>query len=305
MAIKLYSPTQVYASSFLGGPLAMIFVLRRNFEALGNKAGAKWTLIGGLVFTVALFTVLLVLWHFNVSTEGGKYLVPLLYSVVARQICEKYQKSKQAIQDAPEYEFQSNWKVFGLSLGFAILLILIVGGLALGTLELVRYQNTHRQIDFVPEKDNGKEIVVRGLSSREVIQILAPLDKTYKDQTGVELNTQIGPDIEGVIHMRFPDDIAGPAFLGLIERLQFPDNVDRKPSSITVAGETILSSDFLVPSHELIGQNAIFYFPPDDPKPEIMNVQVGDRTFQLSLDEQTWSSTTKQDVPVSIQNLLP
>jgi len=38
--IKIYSPTQVLVGSFVGGPIAAVFMVWKNFQTLENRSGA-------------------------------------------------------------------------------------------------------------------------------------------------------------------------------------------------------------------------------------------------------------------------
>jgi hypothetical protein len=110
--IKIYSPNQVAFGSFVGGPLAAMFVLWSNFRALGNDLGARQTLIWGALFVLLLLIVL----SFLPDRFPGQMGIPVAYTVAARSFAEKYQLSKSAIQESEQYAFQSNWNVFGISL---------------------------------------------------------------------------------------------------------------------------------------------------------------------------------------------
>jgi hypothetical protein len=122
--IEVYSPTQVVTSAFFGGPFAAVFVLKKNFDALGNKAAAKRTVVFGVLFIVLLFALLPFL-----PEKFPNVVLPLAYSLTARTIAERYQMSKQAIRDSEQFGLRSVWNVAGISLGFFILsLVVIVSG---------------------------------------------------------------------------------------------------------------------------------------------------------------------------------
>jgi len=130
---KIYSPKQIYISAFLGGPFAMVFVLKKNFDALGSKTGSKKTIIWGVIFNLLLFSLLPFL-----PEKFPNLILPIAYSVAAMQIAEKYQMSKKAISDSQQYGFQSNWNVFGMSIGFLIatFVIFMLGLIGLQSLGL-------------------------------------------------------------------------------------------------------------------------------------------------------------------------
>lgn len=54
---RLYSPRQIAIGSLFGGPLAAVYVLKKNFDPLDNESGSKQTLIyGGLFLAVILLS---------------------------------------------------------------------------------------------------------------------------------------------------------------------------------------------------------------------------------------------------------
>ena len=118
--IPVYSPTQVAVAAFFGGPIATVYVLWKNFRALDNHAAAKKTLIWGAVFLVAILVALPVL-----PDKFPNFAIPLAYTIVARQIADKYQMSKRSILDSTSHDFQSNWNVLGVCVGFIVLFFAI------------------------------------------------------------------------------------------------------------------------------------------------------------------------------------
>jgi hypothetical protein len=132
---KIYSPVQIACGAFFGGPGAMVFALKKNFDALDNKAGSKNTMVFGSLFIVVLFLVLPFL-----PESFPNYVLPIAYTISARQIAEKNQMTKQAISDSSQYGFRSNWNVVGISIGFllAFLVLFVVWMLGLAALGIVK-----------------------------------------------------------------------------------------------------------------------------------------------------------------------
>ena len=110
-AIALYSPMQAAFGAFLGGPVGLIYFLRQNFMALGNRSAARTCLILGVLLIVVLLIVLPLL-----PAKFPSAPITIVYVVIARYVAEKYQATKQVIADTPQYTFTSNWKVFGMAL---------------------------------------------------------------------------------------------------------------------------------------------------------------------------------------------
>jgi hypothetical protein len=133
--VKLYSPMQVMVGSFVGGPFAAVYMLWMNFRALGEEAQANWMLIWGAVFVVAVFAILPML-----PENFPNYVLPVIYSLGARLVAERFHLTKQAIRESDRYAQQSNWNVLGISIAFLLAFIVLAVGfvIALDEIGLVR-----------------------------------------------------------------------------------------------------------------------------------------------------------------------
>ncbi|TKR30122.1 hypothetical protein FCE95_08225 [Luteimonas gilva] len=125
--IELYSPTQVAAGAFLGGPVGLVYFLWANFRALGQAERERITLYCGAVFLLAAAIGIPLL-----PEKFPSAPINLLYIVVARLVADRFQMSKQAIRDSDRYGFHSNWRVVGLGLLCILASFLLVVGSALG-----------------------------------------------------------------------------------------------------------------------------------------------------------------------------
>jgi hypothetical protein len=117
---KLYTPLQIRAGSFLGGPIAAVYFLRENFRVLDKVPEARATVVWGAAFVCGLMALLPFL-----PDRFPNVVIPLLYSIAAGSVAEKWQLQKQTIVDSGTYKFQSNWRVFGLALLFLIAFLLV------------------------------------------------------------------------------------------------------------------------------------------------------------------------------------
>jgi hypothetical protein len=131
--IELYSPNQVYVGAFFGGPLAMIFMLKKNFDAMKNEAASRRAVFIGVLFIALLFALLPFL-----PGKIPSYLLPIVYSAAGRGIAE-HQMSKQAIRDSEQFGFRTGWNVAGVAFGFFMLFLVlfvlwVIGLQALGLL---------------------------------------------------------------------------------------------------------------------------------------------------------------------------
>lgn len=107
----VYSPGQVAAGAFVGGPVGLIYFLRENFLTLGDAEQAKKCLIWGAVLLVALLLILPVL-----PDKFPSMSFTVAYMIAGQQIANTRQLTKSAIEESPHYAVQSNWRVFGAGL---------------------------------------------------------------------------------------------------------------------------------------------------------------------------------------------
>jgi hypothetical protein len=117
---KIFSPNQVLAAAFLGGPIAMVYVLWKNFQALENPHGMHQILFWGSIFIIALML-------FSPLTPNNwlGFVIPFAYPLAAWSLAESFQMTKQAIADSQAYEFQSAWNVIAVSMVFLVAMIVV------------------------------------------------------------------------------------------------------------------------------------------------------------------------------------
>jgi hypothetical protein len=117
---KIFSPNQVLAASFLGGPMAMVYVLWKNFQTLENPHGMHQILFWGSIFIIALmlFSPLL-------PNSRLDVVIPFAYPLAAWSLAENFQMPKQAIADSQAYEFQSAWNVVAVSIVFLVAMVVV------------------------------------------------------------------------------------------------------------------------------------------------------------------------------------
>lgn len=120
-AAALYSPTQAAVGAFLGGPIGLIYFVRANFVALEKLALAKKTTIFGVVLILVLLALLPVL-----PENFPSIVITIGYVLIARHVVEGYQLKKENIENSERYDFQSNWKVFGLGIVCLILSTVVI-----------------------------------------------------------------------------------------------------------------------------------------------------------------------------------
>jgi hypothetical protein len=120
LAKKIFSPNQVLAAAFLGGPIAMVYVLWKNFQTLENPHGMHQILFWGSIFIIALM-----LFSPLMPNNWLGFVIPFAYPLAAWSLAESFQMSKQAIADSQAYEFESAWNVIAVSMVFLVAMIVV------------------------------------------------------------------------------------------------------------------------------------------------------------------------------------
>lgn len=100
MDSRAYTQGQIFLGTFLGGPLAAIYFIKKNFDAMGDAKQSKQTIIIGLSLVAALLAILPFLPDFipSVAYAAG-------YAAAAQAI---YIQKQATLKDSPRY---SHWNV--------------------------------------------------------------------------------------------------------------------------------------------------------------------------------------------------
>ncbi|HJR74792.1 MAG TPA: hypothetical protein VJ806_14280 [Luteimonas sp.] len=123
---KVYTPKQVAAGAFLGGPIGLVYFLKSNFRALGDDRRERNALIYGAIFVIALSLVLPLL-----PDKFPSAPLNLAYIFFGHFFAARYQMDKQAIAASSGHDFHSNWRVVGLGLLCGVASVIVIVGVAL------------------------------------------------------------------------------------------------------------------------------------------------------------------------------
>jgi hypothetical protein len=128
---KLFTPNQVLACSFFGGPMAMIYALWKNFQVLERPRDMQQIMFWGSLFIVSL------LLFSPFIPDWAEIVIPIAYSLASRSIAQNHQMTKEEIRNSADYEFQPISRVVVVSavffaafvaLTFAFVFALIAAG---------------------------------------------------------------------------------------------------------------------------------------------------------------------------------
>lgn len=124
---KLFKENAVWLGTYLGGPLAAGYLFAENFKSFGEPEKAKKALNYGVLSTI----ILLISLHFIPDRFIDKvphFLIPLVYSVIAKYIFQRQQLTKATEYISNGGQVFSLWRAFAIGLiGAAITLILVFG----------------------------------------------------------------------------------------------------------------------------------------------------------------------------------
>jgi hypothetical protein len=116
---KLFSPNQILACAFFGGPMAMVYALWKNFQVLDRPRDMQHMLFWGSLFIVGL------LLFSPVIPDWAEVVIPIAYSFAARSIAENHQMPKQDIRDSAQYDFQPILNVVVICIVFFVAFVLV------------------------------------------------------------------------------------------------------------------------------------------------------------------------------------
>ena len=116
---KLFTPNQIFACTFFGGPMAMIYALWKNFQELERPRDAQQILFWGALFVVALllFSPFILDW--------AEIAIPIGYSIAARSIAANHQMRKEDILNSQTYEPQPIVNVAAIAIVFFLAFVFV------------------------------------------------------------------------------------------------------------------------------------------------------------------------------------
>jgi hypothetical protein len=171
-------------------------------------------------------------------------------------------------------------------------------------IKMGKTHRTPRDLGYVPDLNNRKEVRVRGWSSEDFSKILIDFRKLNDDYIEDEIAAKIDSLKDGTLRVTFPQDLPDKLFPFLINYAQYPKRFEPKAGSILVVGKALVSGDTEGnPDPKLIGQDAVFYVPSDDRKYDVVYVQVGKETFANPFASSKWKKVADPRLPAGFANL--
>lgn len=100
-----YTKNQITWGTFLGGPLAPVYLLKKNFDAMNDAEQSQKTVRYGLIFVLALIAIAPLL---------PEFIPSIVYAISYTFAAQNFYVQKQtSLKDNPRF---SNWNVLGVAL---------------------------------------------------------------------------------------------------------------------------------------------------------------------------------------------
>jgi hypothetical protein len=127
---QMYSPNQIAAGAFLGSPLAAGWLAAHNFRVMRQPQEAGRAMGLGLVTTLIAILIAAYL------PDGFPSVVlPVAYCVLVYQLADRRFKPVIAAHLAAGGTMRSTWRVVGIGLLCALILVTVIIGIMLPLLE--------------------------------------------------------------------------------------------------------------------------------------------------------------------------
>jgi len=117
----LFSPKQMLAGALFGSVLAGVILLQANYRAMDRRRDANRTLIFGALASVAFFALLYIL-----PAKVPATPVNIAATLTFYKLADMMQGAAFSRHRAANGARQSNWLVFGITVGAAVALLVIM-----------------------------------------------------------------------------------------------------------------------------------------------------------------------------------
>lgn len=131
---KFHSQAAIVIATYIGGPLAAGYLIKKNYDTLGQHENAKKSLIIGVISMVLLVVSIFSVPE-HIMSKIPNAIIPLAYTGIILLIVEKIQGAKLKEHKESGGEFHSRWKAAGA--GVASLLVIALTGFIAGDLSNV------------------------------------------------------------------------------------------------------------------------------------------------------------------------
>lgn len=184
-----YTPRQIQSATFFGGPLAAAYILKKSFESVNKKDLATKSFYICLLGSALLIALLPYL-----PEKTPSNVITLVYFLPVVFLIKKQYLTKEEIVASEEYQCESTWKVWGISLaGIVMFFASAIGVLwlaqtdddiAQGIVDNVNSSNVELNADYFVKLEAEKDEVGPGVILNWTLdnQVVHAIKETSKDE---------------------------------------------------------------------------------------------------------------------------
>ncbi|MDN3690365.1 hypothetical protein [Cyclobacterium jeungdonense] len=110
---KFYSVRVIAIATFVGGPLAAGYLVKKNYETLKQPDNAKKSLVIGVIASIVLFAGIFLIPE-EIIDSIPSALIPLIYTGIIYLIVQRIQGERLKNHKESNGEFYSAWKAAGV-----------------------------------------------------------------------------------------------------------------------------------------------------------------------------------------------
>jgi len=125
--IKLYSNREITIATFFGGPLAAGYLVKKNYQVMGESDKGVMSLVIGIISTTILLAGLLLVPESITDRIHGP-LLPIIYTAIISILVNKFQGSFIKAHKENGGSFYSGWKAAGVG---AVCMLILMASVAL------------------------------------------------------------------------------------------------------------------------------------------------------------------------------
>ena len=181
---KFYSQRAITIATYFGGPLAAGYLVKKNYETLGQPENGKKALIFGIVSSILLFAGIFSIPE-PIIDKIPSALIPLIYTILIYWIVEKLHGDTLNLHKESGGEFYSGWKAAGIG---AIAMSILIAGIALVAFIAGDLSNAQSNFDSVTY---DKEVAMFVDNENKAIAVFNVIETQTADYLIKELSNGI------------------------------------------------------------------------------------------------------------------
>jgi len=125
--LKLYSNREITIATYFGGPMAAGYLVKKNYQVMGDSKKGVLSLVIGIVSTILIFAGIFSLPD-SIIDKIPQPLIPLIYTAIISLLVNKLQGPFIKFHKSNGGLIHSGWKAAGVG---AVSLLILIASVAL------------------------------------------------------------------------------------------------------------------------------------------------------------------------------